>query len=35
MIGMPGTAIASGAVDYVLPVEKIGPMIVNLTNARA
>ena len=30
---MPRAAIATGAVDYVLPLEEIGPMLVRLTNA--
>ena len=29
--GMPGSAIRTGAVDYILPLEEIGPMIVRLT----
>jgi two-component system chemotaxis response regulator CheB len=29
--GMPRAAIATGAVDYVLPLEEIGPMLVRLT----
>ena len=31
--GMPRAAIATGAVDYVLPLEEIGPMLVRLANA--
>ena len=30
--GMPRAAIATGAVDYVLPLEEIGPMLVRLTS---
>jgi len=30
---MPRAAIATGAVDYVLPLEEIGPMLVRLTSA--
>jgi two-component system chemotaxis response regulator CheB len=30
---MPRAAIATGAVDYVLPLEEIGPMLVRLANA--
>jgi two-component system, chemotaxis family, protein-glutamate methylesterase/glutaminase len=29
--GMPGSAIRTGAVDYILPLEEIGPTIVRLT----
>lgn len=28
--GMPGSAIASGAVDYILPLKDIGPALVRL-----
>jgi two-component system chemotaxis response regulator CheB len=31
--GMPRAAIATGAVDYVLSLEKIGPMLVRLTGS--
>ena len=30
---MPRAAIATGAVDYVLPLEAIGPMLVRLTSS--
>jgi two-component system chemotaxis response regulator CheB len=29
--GMPGSAIRTGAVDYILPLEEIGPTILELT----
>jgi two-component system chemotaxis response regulator CheB len=32
--GMPGSAIETGAVDYVLPLEDIGPALVRLVNER-
>jgi chemotaxis response regulator CheB len=28
---MPGSAIRTGAVDYILPLEEIGPTILELT----
>jgi two-component system, chemotaxis family, protein-glutamate methylesterase/glutaminase len=32
--GMPGAAIKTGAVDYVLPLEEIAPTLVRLVNER-
>ncbi len=32
--GMPGAAIKTGAVDYVLPLEQIAPTLVRLVNER-
>jgi two-component system chemotaxis response regulator CheB len=31
--GMPRAAIATGAVDYIVPLEEIGPLLVRLTRA--
>jgi two-component system chemotaxis response regulator CheB len=33
--GMPGSAVASGAVDYVLPIEQIGPAIADIVAGHA
>jgi two-component system chemotaxis response regulator CheB len=30
--GMPGSAISTGAVQYILPLEQIAPMLVRLTS---
>lgn len=29
--GMPGAAIRTGVVDYILPLDQIGPMLVGLS----
>jgi two-component system chemotaxis response regulator CheB len=34
VFGMPSSAIRSGAVNYVLPIEEIGPMLTRLVNVR-